>query len=109
MLISLNWIKDFVEIPEMSPKELGSLFTLATAEVEDVIVKGEALKPILCVEIKSLKPHPDSQRSCLWSSQCQSWIESSLRTYRNDSTKWYDTRTKKDQGNSFRWYALFGN
>lgn len=62
MLISLNWIKDFVDIPEMSPKELGSLFTLATAEVEDVIVKGEALKPILCVEIKSLKPHPDSDK-----------------------------------------------
>ncbi len=62
MLISLNWIKDFVEIPAMSPKELGSLFTLATAEVEDVIVKGEALKPILCVEIKSLKPHPDSDK-----------------------------------------------
>lgn len=62
MLISLNWIKDFVEIPEMSPKELGSLFTLATAEVEDVIVKGESLKPILVVEIKSLKPHPDSDK-----------------------------------------------
>ncbi len=62
MLISLNWIKDFVDIPEMSPKELGSLFTLATAEVEDVIIKGEALKPILCVEIKSLKPHPDSEK-----------------------------------------------
>jgi phenylalanyl-tRNA synthetase beta chain len=62
MLISLNWIKDFVDIPQMSPKELGSLFTLSTAEVEDVIVKGEALKPILCVEIKSLKPHPDSDK-----------------------------------------------
>ena len=62
MLISLNWIKDFVDIPDMSPKELGSLFTLATAEVEDVIIKGEALKPILCVEIKSLKPHPDSDK-----------------------------------------------
>jgi phenylalanyl-tRNA synthetase beta chain len=62
MLISLNWIKDFVDIPEMSPKELGSLFTLATAEVEDVIVKGDSLKPILCVEIKSLKPHPDSDK-----------------------------------------------
>ncbi len=62
MLISLNWIKDFVDIPEMSPKELGSLFTLATAEVEDVIVKGAALRPILCVEIKSFKPHPDSDK-----------------------------------------------
>ena len=41
MLISLNWIKEFVEIPDLSPKEIGSLFTLATAEVEDVIVKGD--------------------------------------------------------------------
>lgn len=62
MLISLNWIKDFVDIPDMSPKELSSLFTLATAEVEDVIVKGENLKPILCVEIKSLKPHPEADK-----------------------------------------------
>jgi phenylalanyl-tRNA synthetase beta chain len=62
MLISLNWIKDFVALPDIPAKELGSLFTLATAEVEDVVVKGEALRPILCVEIKSLKPHPDSDK-----------------------------------------------
>jgi phenylalanyl-tRNA synthetase beta chain len=62
MLISLNWIKDFVELPDMPAKELASLFTLATAEVEDVIVTGESLKNILCVEIKSFKPHPDSEK-----------------------------------------------
>lgn len=62
MLISLNWIKDFVELPDLPAKELGSRFTLATAEVEDVIIQGESLKPILCVEIKSLKPHPDSDK-----------------------------------------------
>lgn len=62
MLISLNWIKDFVEIPDMPPKELASKFTLATAEVEDVIIKGEGLKPVTVVEIKSLKPHPESDK-----------------------------------------------
>jgi phenylalanyl-tRNA synthetase beta chain len=62
MLISLNWIKDFVDLPDMSPKELGSKFTLATAEVEDVVVKGASLRPILCVEIKSLRPHPESDK-----------------------------------------------
>ena len=62
MLISLNWIKDFVEIPDMPPKELASKFTLATAEVEDVILKGEGLRPVTVVEIKSLKPHPDSDK-----------------------------------------------
>jgi phenylalanyl-tRNA synthetase beta chain len=62
MLISLNWIKDFVDIPNMPPKELASKFTLATAEVEDVIIKGESLRAVKVVEIKSLKPHPDSDK-----------------------------------------------
>jgi phenylalanyl-tRNA synthetase beta chain len=62
MLISLDWIKDFVQLPDISPKDLSSHFTLATAEVEDVIVVGEALKSILCVEITSLRPHPDSDK-----------------------------------------------
>ena len=62
MLISLNWIRDFVDIPPMNPKELGSMFTLATAEVEDVIVKGESLKPVLVAEIKSLRPHPEADK-----------------------------------------------
>lgn len=62
MLISLNWIKDFVDIPNLPPKELASKFTLATAEVEDVIVKGEGLRPVTVVEIKSLRRHPDSDK-----------------------------------------------
>lgn len=62
MLISLNWIRDFVDIAAMNPKELGSKFTLATAEVEDVIVKGENLKAVLVAEIKSLRPHPEADK-----------------------------------------------
>ena len=62
MLISLNWIKDFVEIPDMSPKDLGSQFTLATAEVEDVIVKGAFLNTVLVAEVVSMRPHPDSDK-----------------------------------------------
>lgn len=62
MLISLNWIKDFVDLPQMPAKELGSQFTLATAEVEDIKEVGDSLRPILCVEIKSVRPHPDSDK-----------------------------------------------
>lgn len=62
MLISLNWIKDFVNLPELSPKEISSRFTLATAEVEDVIVKNDFLKKVLVVEVKSMRPHPDSDK-----------------------------------------------
>ena len=62
MLISLNWIKDFVDLPDMSPKELGSRFTLATAEVEDVIVKGAFLNSVLVAHVVSMRPHPDSDK-----------------------------------------------
>lgn len=62
MLISLNWINDFVKLPELSPKEISSRFTLATAEVEDVIVRGEFLKKVLVAEVVSMRPHPDSDK-----------------------------------------------
>jgi len=62
MHISLDWIQDFVKLPELSPKELGLKFTLTTAEVEDVIQRGAELSKVICVEIKSLKPHPESDK-----------------------------------------------
>ena len=52
MLISIDWIKDFVNVPtDMTPKELGEKFTLATAEVEDVLTIGEHLEKITVVEV----------------------------------------------------------
>lgn len=62
MLISLNWIKDFVDVPNLSPKEISSSFTLTTAEVEDVKVTGAGLENVTCVEIKSFKPHPEADK-----------------------------------------------
>lgn len=62
MLISLNWIKDFVQIPDLSPKEIASSFTLTTAEVEDIKVTGEGLQNVLCIQVMSFKPHPDSDK-----------------------------------------------
>ena len=40
MKISIEWLKDYVEIPNLSSKEIGEKFTLATAEVEEVIETG---------------------------------------------------------------------
>lgn len=60
MLISLEWIKDFVELPETSPKILGERFTLATAEVEEVKILGEAMGKIKIAEILSIEKHPEA-------------------------------------------------
>ncbi|MFP5458232.1 MAG: phenylalanine--tRNA ligase subunit beta [Bacteriovoracia bacterium] len=62
MLISLEWIKDFVAVPDMSPKELSERFTLTTAEVEGVIVSGAGMENVQIVQVLSKKPHPEADK-----------------------------------------------
>ncbi|MFH1192071.1 MAG: phenylalanine--tRNA ligase subunit beta [bacterium] len=65
MKISLNWLKQFVEIPKnITPKELGIALTLKTVEVEGIEKQGENLENdvILDIDNKSLTHRPD-----LWS------------------------------------------
>ncbi len=65
MLISLNWIKDFVSIPEgLSPRELSERLTLATAEVEEVRETGGAWNCVEVVEVTGKEPHPNADT--LW-------------------------------------------
>lgn len=62
MLISIDWISEFVDIPQMTPKDLGVKFTLATAEVEKVITEGDFLKKIKVAEILQIERHPDADK-----------------------------------------------
>jgi phenylalanyl-tRNA synthetase beta chain len=62
MLISIDWIKDFVKLPELSPKELGIQFTMASAEVEDVIEQGQHLEVVKVAEIISVEKHPEADK-----------------------------------------------
>ena len=62
MLISIDWIKDFVTLPELSPKELGIQFTMASAEVEDVIEKGQHLEAVRVAEIVNVEKHPEADK-----------------------------------------------
>ncbi|MDC7221206.1 MAG: phenylalanine--tRNA ligase subunit beta [Spirochaetales bacterium] len=63
MNISINWIKDYVELPEdITPAELGVKFTLATCEVEGVETTGEHLKAVKIVEITGIEKHPDADK-----------------------------------------------
>ncbi len=60
MKISIDWIKDFVNIPDISDKELSEKFTLATCEVEGVEKTGELLNSVSIVEVVGKEKHPDS-------------------------------------------------
>ena len=63
MLISLDWIKDFVDLPEdLTPEEVGQRFTMATAEVEEVLTERAHLEKIFVGHIKSFKKHPEADK-----------------------------------------------
>jgi phenylalanyl-tRNA synthetase beta chain len=66
MFISLNWLKDFVDLPpNLDPRELALKFTLTTAEVEGVERVQANFSGLLAAKIESIEPvadqHPATQ------------------------------------------------
>ena len=63
MLLSMNWISDFVDLSGLDKLELISKFSLSTAEVEnEIFFKGSDLSGIVVAEIKSVEDHPESKK-----------------------------------------------
>ena len=62
MLVSMNWIKEYVDLEGMDLEKLIMQFTLSTAEVEDIIVKGKDVQNVVVGEIVSFEPHPESKK-----------------------------------------------
>lgn len=62
MYISLNWIKDFVDLSGIENQELVKRFLLSTAEIEDVIYKGSDIKSVVLARIESVENHPNSEK-----------------------------------------------
>jgi len=64
MKVSLNWLKDYVEI-RMEIKELINLLTMAGLEVGQAISTGEGFDKIVVAEISSIRKHPNADRLSL--------------------------------------------
>ncbi|MDD4271991.1 MAG: hypothetical protein PHF50_04280, partial [Patescibacteria group bacterium] len=63
MYLSLNWLKDFVDIPKsITPEELGKKLTMHTVEVEKVEYQAEKFKNVIVGKILEVKPHPNADR-----------------------------------------------
>ncbi|NMP36579.1 MAG: phenylalanine--tRNA ligase subunit beta [Clostridiales bacterium] len=62
MFVSMNWIRDYVNLDGIDLKKLINSFTLATAEVEDIYEKGADVKDVVVGEIKTLENHPESNK-----------------------------------------------
>lgn len=63
MFISMNWIKDFVDLSGLDELKLIQQFSLSTAEVEnDIFFKGSDISGIVVAEIMSVEDHPQSKK-----------------------------------------------
>lgn len=62
MLISMNWINEFVDLSGLDLDELIHRFTLSTAEVEDVFHMGENLTGVVTARILSVEQHPKKEK-----------------------------------------------
>ena len=67
MKLSLNWMKDYVQIPDdMDLKKLAYDLTMSTVEVEDVEDLGKKFDNLCVGQIREVLPHPkaDKLRIC---------------------------------------------
>ncbi len=63
MLLSMNWISDFVDFTGLDKLKLINQFSLSTAEVEnEIFMKGSDISGIVVAEIKSVEDHPESKK-----------------------------------------------
>ena len=63
MYISMNWIRDFVDLSDLDINKLIQQFSLSTAEVEnEIFYKGSDLEGVVVAEIKSVEDHPQSKK-----------------------------------------------
>ena len=58
----MNWIGDYVDFSGLDKKALIHNFTLSTAEVEDIIVKGEDTYGVVVSKVLSVDEHPKSKK-----------------------------------------------
>lgn len=66
MKISLNWLKDFVDI-DVSTERLADILINAGLEVENIVRIGEGLDNVVVARILSMRPHPNADRLTLCS------------------------------------------
>ncbi len=61
MRVSLNWLKDYVDI-DMPPDDLAQLLTMSSLDVEAVEPLGQSLEDIIVARILSVRRHPEADR-----------------------------------------------
>lgn len=62
MNLSMKWLRDYVDLPDMSIKEFTDALTLSGSKVETYKEEGTNLKNIVVGKILKIEQHPDAER-----------------------------------------------
>ncbi len=62
MLLSVEWLQEFVDLGGIDPAQLGELFTLHVAEVDTVSEPGGGWLGVVAGKVLGLRPHPDADK-----------------------------------------------
>lgn len=60
MLVSYQWLNDYLDLTAITPKELGDKMSVTGIEVEGIESPADGLKKIVVGFVKECIPHPDS-------------------------------------------------
>ena len=70
MKVSINWIKDFVDLSGVNIEELINKFTMGVAEVEGIEYKGRDISGVVTAKILSVENVPNSNKLHLLKVDC---------------------------------------
>lgn len=63
MKISLNWLKDYIDLPKnVTPEKLAHDLTMSTVEVEGVISLAQRFEGMVLGKVMEIKKHPDADK-----------------------------------------------
>lgn len=62
MLISKQWLQDFIDLSKVDPKEIAKRLSLSTVEVEGVKTLGEGLEGVVVGLVKTVEKHPNADK-----------------------------------------------
>ncbi len=60
MNLSMRWLKDYVELDEMSMRDFSEAMTMSGSKVEGWKTECEDVKNVVAAKVLSVEPHPDS-------------------------------------------------
>jgi phenylalanyl-tRNA synthetase beta chain len=62
LIVSLKWLKDYIDIDDLTVDEIVDKLTTSGSEVDEVIDKGKELENIVVGYVEEVKKHPNADR-----------------------------------------------